>query len=170
MPTKPAEPKAKRDPLKDTVAALRHASSTAEARSLEEHAETLRQRHLAPDVLLLLKHANAALEKHDFQTAARDLGDALTLQSDQPILRRQRAQVRYAAGDFEGAISDLAVALQGDPDDVKAWQMLSAIEHERHDYKAAVTAFDHVLTLDPKVANGAGQKRRLETERDGQPT
>ncbi|AOX17960.1 hypothetical protein A0U89_13425 [Kozakia baliensis] len=165
-----ASNKPKRDPLKDAEAALRGATNPAEARSLEAHAEALRQRHLSPDVLLLLKHANESLAKHDFQEAEADVSSALVLQPDQPFLRRGRAQIRYAAGDYEGAISDLGVALQSDPDDATSWSLLSQIEQERHNPRAALDAFQHVLTVNPMAKGGLKRLRVLETELNGRPT
>lgn len=160
----------KPDPLKETIKALREAKSSAEARSLEAKAETLRQKGLDPAVLLLIKHANKGLEALDFRLAQQAISDALVLQPDKAIIRRERAHVRDAAGDFDGAISDLAVALQADPDDVKAWELLTEVERGRHDYVAAVIALDHALALDPKLPDGDKRKKDLELLRDGRPT
>lgn len=160
----------KPDPLKEAVKALREAKSGGEARSLEARAETLRQKGLDPAVLLLIKHANKGLETLDFRLAQQAISDALVLQPDKAIIRRERAHVRNAAGDFDGAISDLAVALQADPDDVKAWELLAEVERGRHDYAAAVNALDHALALDPKLPDGDKRRKDLELLRDGRPT
>lgn len=165
--TSPAKPKP--DPLQETSKALRVAKTAVEARELERHAETLRQKGLSASTRLLLENADSSLKAHDYRKAEAALDNALVLQRDKAFIRRGRARVRYAAGDFEGAISDLGVALQKDPDDPLSWQLLSQIEEERHDMKAALAAARQVLVVDPLASNGAKRVKTLQAAVDGRP-
>lgn len=161
--------KPKPDPLPKVNDALRAAKTPAEARALERRAETLRQKGLSASTRLLLENADSSLKDHSYRKAEAALDNALVLQPDKAFIRRGRARVRYAAGDFEGAISDLGVALQKDPDDPLSWQLLSQIEEERHDMKAALAAAQQVLVVDPWAAHGAKRVKALQTAMDGRP-
>ncbi|MDL2170992.1 MULTISPECIES: tetratricopeptide repeat protein [Asaia] len=157
----------KPDPLQETSKALRIAHKPAEARALERRAETLRQKNLSASTRLLLENADSSLKAHDYRKAEAALDNALVLQPDKPFIRRGRARVRYAAGDFEGAISDLGVALQKDPDDPLSWQLLSQVEEERHDLKAALQAARQLLVVDPLASGGAKRVKALQAQLDG---
>ncbi|MDR6183412.1 hypothetical protein QE368_002254 [Asaia bogorensis NBRC 16594] len=161
----PSAPKP--DPLQETNKALRMAHTPTEARALERRAETLRQKNLSASTRLLLENADSSLKAHDYRKAEAALDNALVLQPDKPFIRRGRARVRYAAGDFEGAISDLGVALQKDPDDPLSWQLLSQVEEERHDLKAALQAARQLLVVDPLASGGAKRVKALQAQLDG---
>lgn len=167
---KPAPTSApKSDALHDVSKALRTAKTAEEARALERRAETLRQKGLSAGTRLLLESADTALKSHEYQKAESALSDALVLQPDKAFIRRGRARVRYAAGDFEGAISDLGVALHDDPDDPLSWQLLSQIEEERHDVKAALKAAQQLLIVDPLTSGGSKRVKTLQAMLNGKP-
>lgn len=153
--------------LADISKALRSARNATEARALERQAEILRQKGLSAATRLLLENADASLTAHDYRKAEAALDNALVLQPDKAFIRRGRARIRYAAGDFEGAISDLAVAVQQDPDDPVAWQLLSLVEEERHDPKAALRAARQVLAVDPLASGAAKRVKALQATLDG---
>jgi len=159
----------KTDLLRETSKALRTAKTATEARALERRAETLRQKGLSASTRLLLENADSSLKAHDYRKAEAAISNALVLQPDKAFIRRGRARVRYAAGDFEGAISDLGVALQKDPDDPISWQLLSQIEEERHDMKAALAAAQQVLVVDPLASKGIKRVKTLQAAIDGRP-
>ena len=163
------EDKAKPDPLRDVSKALRNAHSPAEARALERRAETLRQKGLSASTRLLLESGDTNLKAHDYRKAEAALDNALVLQPDKAFIRRGRARIRYAAGDFEGAISDLGVALHLDPDDPLSWQLLSQVEEERHDIGAALQAAKQVLVADPLASGGIKRVKTLQATLDGRP-
>ncbi|WP_051537394.1 tetratricopeptide repeat protein [Asaia prunellae] len=117
----------------------------------------------------MLENADSNLKAHDYRKAEAAISNALVLQPDKAFIRRGRARVRYAAGDFEGAISDLGVALQKDPDDPISWQLLSQIEEERHDMKAALAAAQQVLVVDPLASKGIKRVKTLQAVIDGRP-
>ncbi|OUI81523.1 hypothetical protein HK22_01280 [Gluconobacter sp. DsW_056] len=156
------------DRLMDAEKALAMAGNEKQAGEISERAEGLRSRALTGSVQMLISDSHDALGKHDFQQAQDDLTAAITIQPDQPILYRQRAAIRLAAGDNNGAITDLGVVLQADPGDPTAWGMLAEAEHDRHEPEAALRAFHQMLLLNPKSPDSDTQLKTLEKARDGQ--
>ena len=154
--------------LVEAEKALALAGNDKDARKLADQAETLRNRSLTGAVRMLLTDSQDALGKHDFQSAEDDLTSAITLQSDQPILRRYRAAIRSAAGDNNGAISDLGVVIQADPGDTTAWGMLAEAERDRHEPDAALRAYKQLMLLDPHAPDADKQFKILQKEKDGQ--
>ncbi|MCW2265672.1 putative Zn-dependent protease [Gluconobacter cerinus] len=154
--------------LVEAEKALALAGNEKIARQLADQAESLRSRSLTGAVRLLLSDSQDALGKHDFQNAEDDLTSAITIQPDQSILRRYRAAVRLAAGDNNGAISDLGVVIQADPGDATAWGMLADAERERHEPNAALRAYKQMMQLDPHAPDADKQLKILQTEKDGQ--
>ncbi|GBQ29762.1 hypothetical protein HLH34_15415 [Gluconacetobacter azotocaptans] len=152
------------------TAQLAHASSRAAAADLEARIEQLRQHPLSPTTRLLLRRAQADLADRKPLDAVADLDDALVLQPEVGILWRDRAQARLAARDLDGAVADLGVALHHDGTDAVAWQILSNVEEQRGDWKAAYQAWQQLLTLDPMAADGQRQGERLRLKAFGQPT
>ncbi|EHH67837.1 tetratricopeptide repeat protein [Gluconobacter morbifer] len=148
--------------------ALAMAGNEKQARELADQAEALRSRALTGSTRMLLTDSQEALGKNDFQTAEEDMTSALTIQPDQFILRRQRAAVRLAAGDNNGAIEDLGIELQSDPGDPTAWGMLAEAEHERHEPDAALRAYHQMMLLDPKAPDADRQLKTLQKEKEGQ--
>ncbi len=156
------------DRLVDAEKALAMAGNEKQAGEISERAEALRSRALTGSVQMLISDSHDALEKHDFQQAQDDLTAAITIQPDQSVLYRQRAAIRLAAGDSNGAIADLGVELQADPGDPTAWGMLAEAEHERHEPEVALKAFHQMLLLNPKSPDSDKQLKTLEQARDGQ--
>lgn len=166
---RPADKPPHHNTLKDVSIGLRNVKSVQEARALERQAETLRQGKLSPGVRLMLEHADAALTSHNYRKAESILDNSLVLQPDEAFIRRARARIRYAAGDFEGAISDLGTALHQDPNDPLCWQLLSQVEEERHDVHAALKAARQLLVVDPYAAGAVKRAKTLQTSLDGSP-
>ena len=154
--------------LVEAEKALALAGNDKDARKLADQAETLRNRSLTGAVRMLLTDSQEALGKHDFQAAEEDLTSAITIQPDQPVLRRYRAAIRSAAGDNNGAISDLGVVIQADPGDTTAWGMLAEAERDRHEPDAALHAYKQMMLLDPHAPDADKQLKILQKEKDGQ--
>ncbi|WP_231875202.1 tetratricopeptide repeat protein [Gluconobacter thailandicus] len=154
--------------LVEAEKALALAGNDKDARKLADQAETLRNRSLTGAVRMLLTDSQEVLGKHDFQAAEDDLTSAITIQPDQPILRRYRAAIRSAAGDNNGAISDLGVVIQADPGDATAWGMLAEAERDRHEPDAALRAYKQMMLLDPHAPDADKQLKILQKEKDGQ--
>lgn len=147
---------------------LRTADST-QAGPLREKAEALRIAGLKGGTRLLLADAETALGKRDFQSAEQNLTTALSLQNDQPVLRRQRAALRLAAGDFDGAVEDLSACLADDAGDTQAWGMLIDAELQRHQPEKAWDALQALKQHDPKTPGLDKLQETVQKQRDGLP-
>ncbi|MBB2202647.1 hypothetical protein HLH28_13890 [Gluconacetobacter tumulisoli] len=173
-PSRPSTPAGSGPPgapnIQMLTAQLAHASSRPAAADLEARIEQMRQHPLSPTTRLLLRRAQADLADRKSLDAVADLDDALVLQPEVGILWRDRAQARLAAQDLDGAVADLGVALHRDDSDAVAWQILSSVEEQRGDWKAAYQAWQRVLALDPMAADGRRQAERLRLKAFGQPT
>lgn len=156
-------------PLQRLVGELSQARGAEQATELELEIETLRESVLQPTVRLLMRRAQRELAEAHPNGALEDLDDALDLQPDDPVLWRERATAKAAAGDLDGAVSDLGGALSRDPSDVLAWQSLARIEEGRGAWPAAFQAWQHVMSLDPKIEGGAKRLDRLRRRAFGQP-
>ncbi|QDH17101.1 tetratricopeptide repeat protein [Swingsia samuiensis] len=148
--------------------ALALAGNEQKAQELTNAAENLRIRGLTGATKLLLRDSQDALSKHDFQTAVDDITSALTLQPDKAILRRDRAEIRLAAGDMDGAIADLGVELQSDPQDPIAWGVLAQAEQLRHEPDAALRAYQKVISLNPYTPQAKENLKKFEKAKAGQ--
>jgi len=58
-----------------------------------------------------------------------------------------RATIRQSLHDFDGALADLARALERDPNDAQAWLTQALIQQTRGDYAAAKASCDHVRSV-----------------------
>ncbi|GEN62148.1 hypothetical protein AOE01nite_03720 [Acetobacter oeni] len=155
---------------KDLVAKLAKARSDAEAGEIRSGLEELRTKPLRPATMLLLRRATRELSEQKAGDAIEDLGAALALQNDVPALWRLRAQARLAGGDTDGAVSDLGIAIQRDPDDALNWQTLTDAEEARSDSQAALRAWQHAMTLDPRLPGADKRLEKLRLKAFGQPT
>ncbi len=149
--------------------ALAQAQGRAQAMQLELELETLRQQSVQPTVRLLQRRAQRELASGQRAAALSDLDDAVDLQPDAALLWRERAAARAAGGELDQAAVDLGGALSRDPSDVLAWQTLAEVEEERASWMAAYKAWQHVLSLDPQVEDGAKRLDRLRRHAFGQP-
>lgn len=151
------------------VKQLAQARNHAEARQLEIGLEGLRMQSVQPAVRLLQRRSQRELASGNPRAALSDMQDAMGLQPDNALLWREQAAARAANGDFDGAVSDLGGALSRDPDDGLAWQALALFEEDRQAWMAAYKAWQHVLSLDPQVQDGAKRLDRLRRHALGQP-
>lgn len=148
--------------------ALRTASNTQEATLLEAHIEALWAEEGSPAVRLLMSRGARELAAGADKDAIEDFGDALTLAPNLADAWRARAQARYAAGDGDGAVADLLEALRLEPHDFLAYRLLTDICVKQQDWKAALHAWQKLLAIDPKTADGAQRLRQLRVHALGQ--
>lgn len=155
---------------KELVAKLAKARSDAEAADTRSELESLRTKPLRPATMLLVRRATRELSQDKPGDAIEDLGAALALQGDVAVLWRMRAQARLAGGDTDGAVSDLGIATLHDADDAVNWETLTAVEDARSDGPAALKAWQHAMTLDPKIPGADKRLEKLRLKAFGQPT
>jgi tetratricopeptide (TPR) repeat protein len=101
--------------------------------------------------------------------AVQDADAAIVLQPDLADLYRQRAELRFATADENGAIADLAQALSREPRLIPALADLSHLAETRHDYKRALAAWQKLLELDPKTNHAQARLDLLQRKANGQP-
>ncbi|MBS0985493.1 hypothetical protein JK172_04320 [Acetobacter thailandicus] len=152
------------------VVQLAHTTSADEAHLIADKLESLRSAGLSPTTLLLLRRARKDVTDQKPDDASEDMNDALALQPEKAVLWRSRAQIRLVAGDLKGAVSDLGTALQKDPDDATSWALLSTVEEQRKDGKAALKAWQKVLSLNPTADKNHKRLDALHILAYGQPT
>jgi len=136
---------------------------------LELAIESLRQQSVQPAVRLLWRRSQRELVSDQRAAALSDMNDALDLQPENAFLWRERAAVRATAGDLDGAMGDLGVALSRDATDVLSWQALAEIEEGRSAWMEAYKAWQHVISLDPHLPDGQKRLDRLRRHALGQP-
>ena len=151
-------------------ALLLHAPTADQAAAVEGRIEALRMVALVPTARLLLNRTRHELADSRMRDALDDVNDAIELQPDQGVLWRERALVHAAQGDADAAVADLGGALAHDPGDVASWSALSDLETERSQPRQALEAWEHVLQLDPAIADGAARLRHLHHRLVGDPT
>lgn len=155
--------------LAELTAALAQARGHGQAAQLEAELEALRMQAVPPAIRLLQRRSQRELMSGDTRAALSDADDAVSLQPDSALLWRERAIARAANGDLDAAVGDLGGALSRDPSDGLAWQALARIEEGRQSWMAAYKAWQHVLSLDPQVVDGAARLDRLRRHALGQP-
>ena len=166
-----ALPAARADSRLDALnALLLHAGTADQATAIADRLEAWRLQRLSPTTRLLLNRARRELAASQVRDAQGDMNDAIDLQPDQGVLWRERALVHATQGDGDAAVADLGAALARDPSDVLSWSALSDVEAGRGQPRQAYEAWEHVLQLDPAIADGAARLRRLHRRMVGDPT
>ena len=162
-----AQAESRRDALD---ALMLHAATADQAAAVEGRIEAQRMAALVPTARLLLNRTRRELDASRMREALDDADDAIELQPDQAVLWRERGLVHAAQGDADAAVTDLGGALARDPGDVASWSALSDVETERSQPRQALEAWEHVLQLDPGIADGAARLRHLHHRMVGDPT
>ncbi len=139
---------------------LKVAPSTETAAKIETRLHQLWALSIAPSALLLLNRATRELPEAP-QEALEDTEAALVLDPAAPEGYHRRALVRFSLGDYPGALADLAETVKREPRYFPAWQTMARIAEQREDHKAALTAWQKVLELNPKIPNGEDRLKSL---------
>lgn len=151
------------------VQQLAQAHDRDQAHALAAELEGQREHAVQPAVRLLLRRAQHEMAAGQHRSAIDDLDDALALQPDNALLWRERAAAYDLDGNLDASVQDLGGSLSRDASDVLAWQALAAVEEQRGSAAAAYKAWQHVLTLDPMIEDGAKRLDRLRRRALGQP-
>jgi len=151
------------------LSALKSAPTEQQATMLEQRLIAAWHDQATPAVQILIEQAARKAAAAHAKDALADADAAIVLQPDLADLRRRRAELRYATGDEQGAIADLAQALSREPRLIPAWASLSLFAEARHDPKRALAAWQKVLELDPKTAHAATRLEMLQRKVNGQP-
>lgn len=151
------------------LTALKAADSEHLAAQLEQRLLTAWYSQGTPAVQLLMDQSAQKLAAGHAKDALADADAALVLQPDLADLYRRRAEMRFALGDEDGAIADLAQGFSREPRLVPAWADLSRFAESRKDYKRALAAWQKVLELDPKTEHASSRLEKLQRAVNGQP-
>lgn len=125
-----------------------------------------------PDVdpAALLEAATAKKKKGDFAGALADYGRLVVLDSKNPVVWNNRADVRRLMGDLEGAISDATRAIELDPACETPRIVRGLAKNAKGDFDGAVADADAALALAPNSAMAyavRGQARLKKGDADG---
>jgi tetratricopeptide (TPR) repeat protein len=163
--TPPAQRQAQTNRL---LEALKAAPNAEAAAILEAHLEAIWLNAGTPAVSLLMSRGLRELKAGANKDAIEDFNDAVTLQPDLAEGYRHLALARYAAGDVQGAVADLALAVQHEPRDFLAFRTLTDISAAQQNWKGAYAAWKKVLAIDPHTPDGEDRLKRLERQAFGQ--
>jgi tetratricopeptide (TPR) repeat protein len=163
-------------PVVDTnalFAALKQAPTQMQAEAIEQKLLAAWHDQATPAVQILMEQA-AVLAAHPKPKegnteALADADAAIALQPEVADLWRRRAELRFGAGDEDGAIADLAQAVSREPRLIPAWADLSRFSELRKDNKRALEAWQKVLELDPQTDHAAQRLDALQRKANGQP-
>jgi tetratricopeptide (TPR) repeat protein len=147
---------------------LKAAPSPAAAAALEGTLQSLWVNQGSPSVRLLMGRGLREMDAGNYAQAVQSFDDVVTLDPNSAEGYRQLAMARYAAGDTQGAIEDLALAVQHEPRNFLAYKSLSEIAAQRGDWKGAYEAWQKLLALDPNSPGGQDKLKELQVKAFGQ--
>jgi cytochrome c-type biogenesis protein CcmH/NrfG len=147
---------------------LKAAPSPAAAAALEGTLQSLWVNQGSPSARLLMGRGLREMDAGNYAQAVQSFDDVVTLEPNSAEGYRQLAMARYAAGDTQGAIEDLALAVQHEPRNFLAYKSLSEIAAQRGDWKGAYEAWQKLLALDPNTPGGQDKLKELQVKAFGQ--
>lgn len=163
----PNERKAAIDQL---LGALKTAPSEQAASMVEDQLQQAWLQSGSAAVTLLMSRGLRLGQSGQDDDAAESFSDAITLQPDVAEAWRQRAIVRYHAGDVTGAVRDLQETVRLEPRNFLAFRTLADIATAREDWKGAYAAWQKVLEIDPRTPGGEERLKELKRKALGEDT
>jgi tetratricopeptide (TPR) repeat protein len=140
------------------------------ATALELRVHDLWRHAASPAAVILLEHGVVEIQNNSSEAATQDLDAALALEPDYIEAFNDRAAARLLGGDYDGAARDVAEALRREPREFAALQTLSRVAEARHEWPAALEAWQKVLAIDPKTRDGQSRLNLLRRNAEGEPT
>lgn len=104
----------------------------------------------------------------DTRSAARDIEQAIRLNSKEVLFYECRARIKSASGDHKGAAKDFQEAITKDDDCWQAWFGLAKSAHTLHDTARARAAYDSTIHKQPNFVLAYVGRGILNLE-DGKP-
>jgi tetratricopeptide (TPR) repeat protein len=157
----------KRAAIGKLLDALHTAPNEQVASALEDKIRQSWLEASTPAVTLLMSRGLREANANAPDDAVSDFGDAIVLDPTLAEAWHQRAIARVRAGDTAGAVHDLEQTLQLEPRHFGAWRTLERIAEGREDWKAAYSAWQHVLDIDPRTPNGEERLKDLKRKAFG---
>ncbi len=135
-----------------------------EAQGIIAEIDSLRQQSGSDTANLLMARARKAQEAAD-NALARKLFDALVaFDPDWSEGWGARAGVRFAAGDTQGAMADIAQTLKREPRDIGALVGLASILLDSGEPESALKVYDRALALAPAYEPAQQARARAQNE------
>jgi tetratricopeptide (TPR) repeat protein len=149
---------------------LAQASSSEEAKPIEDKIEAQFLQSQSPTVDLLMTRAAASEQAQDMKTARTLLNSIVTIAPDYAEGWRRLGNLQAAQNDDAGAMLSLQRAVQLNPRHFAAMSELADMLEDYGDKKAALMFYRKALALDPQMDGAARHLRALEKEIEGVPT
>jgi tetratricopeptide (TPR) repeat protein len=151
-------------------AALKNAQDEQSATVIEAHLRALWRQQATPAVRLLIDRGIREMQSDADGDAISEFDAALDLQPDLTEAWYLRALAHRAQGNDPAAIRDIEQVLKREPRHFAAWQALSQIAEDQHNWKGAYAAWQKLLELDPKTSNGQARLQDLRRRALGENT
>jgi tetratricopeptide (TPR) repeat protein len=99
-----------------------------------------------------------------FQEAIADFGEALKINSRDPLIYEQRAAVEVKLQDYDKALADYSEAIKLKPNEIRYYLYRGYIYEVKRDFKNSMAETDKALKLDPNNSDAKARKTRLEQQ------
>jgi tetratricopeptide (TPR) repeat protein len=99
--------------------------------------------------MVYLAQAMVAVFRGDMDRALEQMGQAIAMNPEKPLLYSMRGTLLAASGRVEQALADLERALTLDPSDLTAITTIAYIAWARGDLEAALSRYNQVVELEP---------------------
>lgn len=141
--------------------ALKAAPTEEVAGMIDSRLRRLQIEASTPAVTLLMSRGLRDMTAGQFDDAIEVFTDAITLDPGHAEAWHQRAVAKYRAGDTVGAVRDLDETLRRDPRSYAAFRTLTEIAAGREDWKSALSAWEKLLELAPKLPGAEDRLKDL---------
>jgi cytochrome c-type biogenesis protein CcmH/NrfG len=157
----------KRAEVDRLIEQMKTAPNERTARGVKAQLEDIWLHAGTPAVDLLMTDGAEALENEHFDDAIQSFSDSIVLEPDLSEAWHQRGRAKFLAGDQAGALKDLQHALQLEPRDFSALDLLTDIDVARADWKGAYQAWRSFMELDPQLPGGRERLEQLKQKASG---
>lgn len=149
---------------------LKAAPDEQTAQVLELHIHEQWRNAASPAAKMLLEEGVQELQDKAPDAATQDMTAALDLAPDYAEAYSDRAAAEFTNGQYGAAIRDAAEALKLEPRHFDALRILSRVAEERHDWKAALGAWEKAMALSPMTPDGHARLNELRRNAEGEAT
>lgn len=104
---------------------------------------------ISPELKTLYNEANKAIQQKDYNKAITLYHQAIRLQPNNVVLRRDLAYTHYLAGNFKEGLEVLKPVMQSNETDPETYQLAAALENASGNKKRAARLLDEGLKTHP---------------------
>lgn len=158
----------KRSAIGQMLDALKAAPTEEMAGVIDGRLRRLQIEASTPAVTLLMSRGLRDISAGQYDDAIEVFSDAITLDPAHAAAWHQRAVARHRAGDTIGAIQDLDETLRREPRYYAAFRTMTDIAAQKEDWATALSAWEKVLELVPKLPQGQERLKELKRKALGQ--